>query len=40
VLRNGAILARATVTLACLDRASERPVRIPAVVAAKMEVSA
>ncbi|HSS71312.1 MAG TPA: tol-pal system-associated acyl-CoA thioesterase [Casimicrobiaceae bacterium] len=37
VLRDDAILAHARVTLACLDPATWRPVRIPAAVAAKME---
>jgi acyl-CoA thioester hydrolase len=37
VLREGASLASAQVTLACLDTATWRPKRIPAVVAAKME---
>jgi acyl-CoA thioester hydrolase len=40
VLREGATLAEATVTLACLDSATRKPTRIPAPVAAKMEVSA
>jgi len=40
VLREAAILARAQVTLACLNLATWRPVRIPAAVAAKMEISA
>jgi acyl-CoA thioester hydrolase len=40
VLRDGALLVRATVTLACLNRTSWRPIRIPAIVAAKMEASA
>jgi len=40
VLRDGAVLARAKVTLACLDRATRRPARIPATVAAKIEASA
>ena len=37
VLRDGAMLASAQVTLACLDIATWRPKRIPAAVAAKME---
>jgi acyl-CoA thioester hydrolase len=37
VLRDDAILARAQVTLACLDPTTWRPVRIPAAVAARME---
>jgi acyl-CoA thioester hydrolase len=37
VLRDGVMLARAQVTLACLDPATWRPTRIPAAVAAKME---
>ena len=37
VLREDAVLARAQVTLACLDPATWRPVRIPAAVAARME---
>jgi acyl-CoA thioester hydrolase len=40
MLRAGEMLAEAKVTLACLDSATRRPTRIPAVVAAKMEVSA
>jgi len=37
VLRDGAMLASAQVTLACLDTATWRPKRIPAAIAAKME---
>ena len=37
VLRDGAMLARAQVTLACLDPATWRPTRIPAPVAERME---
>ena len=37
VLRNGASLASAQVTLACLDTSTWRPKRIPAAVAALME---
>jgi acyl-CoA thioester hydrolase len=37
VLRDDAILARAQVTLACLEPATWRPVRIPAAVAVRME---
>jgi acyl-CoA thioester hydrolase len=40
VLRDGARLASAQVTLACLDTATWRPKRIPAAVAAKMESTA
>ena len=40
VLRAGEMLAEAKVTLACLDSTTRRPTRIPAAVAAKMEVSA
>jgi acyl-CoA thioester hydrolase len=40
VLRDGAVLVRARVTLACLDRATGRPARMPATLAAKMEASA
>ena len=37
VLRDGAMLAGAQLTLACLDTATWRPKRIPAAIAAKME---
>jgi acyl-CoA thioester hydrolase len=40
VLRDDATLASAKVTLACLDCETRRPKRIPAAVAAKMEVPA
>ena len=37
VLRDGTVVANARVTLACLDTATWRPKRIPAIVAAQME---
>jgi len=40
VLRDGVMLAKAQVTLACLDPATWRPTRIPTAVAAKMETLA
>jgi acyl-CoA thioester hydrolase len=40
VLREGVTLASAKVTLACLDCATRKPKRIPAPVAAKMEIPA